>query len=258
MVMNPLKDESIDKRSPVPMYYQIMRQLLEKINGGEFAVDSALPPERELAETYKVSRMTVRQAVAEMVSEGILVRRKGIGTFVAPPKLEQALSRLTSFTEDMTQRGMKAGARVISFEEIVPEPSIRKALDLGAEDKALECVRLRLADEEPMALETTTLPLALYPGLKGQDLENRSLYRLLAVRWGIRLDYAIQSIEPACAAAYEASLLHVDPGTPLLLMHRVTYNQNGRAVEHVKSLYRGDRYKFIIELRQKSGALKGV
>lgn len=252
MVMNPLKDESIDKRSPVPMYYQIMRQLLEKINGGEFAVDSALPPERKLAQTYKVSRMTVRQAVVELVNEGILVRRKGIGTFVAPPKLEQALSRLTSFTEDMTQRGMKAGAKVISFEEIVPEPSIRKTLALGAEDKAFECVRVRLADGEPMALETTTLPVSLCPGLSRQDLEDRSLYHLLIERWGIRLDNAIQSIEPACASSYEASLLHIAPGTPLLLIHRITYNQNGSAIEHVKSLYRGDRYKFSIELRRKS------
>ncbi len=252
MIINPLKDESIDKRSPVPMYYQIMRQLLEKIQGGEFAVDSALPPERELAENYKVSRMTVRQAIIELVNEGILVRRKGIGTFVAPPKLEQALSRLTSFTEDMAQRGMKAGAKVISFDEIVPEPTIRKTLALEIGDKAYECVRLRLADDVPMALETTTLPVSLCPGLKRQDLENQSLYRLLAEHWGVRLDYATQSIEPACASPHEASLLHVAQGMPLLLMHRITYNQDGRAIEHVKSLYRGDRYKFIIELRQKS------
>ncbi|MHB8595747.1 MAG: GntR family transcriptional regulator [Ktedonobacteraceae bacterium] len=252
MISNPLKDKSIDKRSPVPMYYQIMRQLLEQIQGGEFAVDTTLPPERELAETYKVSRMTVRQAIIELVNEGILVRRKGIGTFVAPPKLEQALSRLTSFTEDMAQRGMKAGAKVISFAEIVPEPVIRKTLALETGDKAYECVRLRLADDVPMALETTTLPVSLCPGLTRQDLENRSLYRLLAERWGLRLDYATQSIEPACASPHEASLLHVAQAMPLLLMHRITYNQNGRAIEHVKSLYRGDRYKFIIELRQKS------
>jgi GntR family transcriptional regulator len=252
MIINPLKDESIDKRSPVPMYYQIMRQLLEKIQGGEFAVDSTLPPERELAETYKVSRMTVRQAIIELVNEGILVRRKGIGTFVAPPKLEQALSRLTSFTEDMAQRGMKAGAKVISFDEIVPEPTIRKTLALETGDKAYESVRLRLADDVPMALETTTLPVSLCPGLARQDLENQSLYRLLAERWGVRLDYATQSIEPVCASPHEASLLHVAQGMPLLLMHRITYNQDGRAIEHVKSLYRGDRYKFIIELRQKS------
>ncbi|HKF35325.1 MAG TPA: GntR family transcriptional regulator [Ktedonobacteraceae bacterium] len=251
MVMNPLKDEGIDKRSPIPMYYQIMRQLLEKIQSGAFAVDSLLPPERELAETYKVSRMTVRQAIIELVNEGILVRSKGIGTFVAPPKLEQALSRLTSFTEDMARRGLKAGARVISFEEIVPEPVIRKTLGLGSEDKAYECVRVRLADDEPMALETTTLPVWLCPGLSRQDLEDQSLYHLLADRWGVRLDYATQSLEPACASPYEASLLHVEAGTPLLLMHRITHNQNGRAVEHVKSLYRGDRYKFIIELHQK-------
>jgi GntR family transcriptional regulator len=252
MVLNALKDESIDKRSPVPMYYQIMRQLLEKISGGEFVVDTALPPERELAEAYRVSRMTVRQAIAELVNEGILVRRKGIGTFVAPPKLEQTLSRLTSFTEDMAQRGMKAGASVLSFEKIIPDSSIRKILGLNVEDQAFECVRLRLADEEPMALETTTLAVSLCPQLRREDLENSSLYSVLAERWGVRLDYSMQSIEPALAPPYEASLLHVPIGSPLLLMHRTTYDQDGRVVEHVKSLYRGDRYKFVIELRRKA------
>jgi GntR family transcriptional regulator len=252
MILNSLKDESIDKRSPIPMYYQIMRQLLEKISDGEFAVESALPPERELAEAYRVSRMTVRQAIAELVNEGVLVRRKGIGTFVAPPKMEQTLSRLTSFTEDMAQRGMKAGARVISFEKIVPEPTIRKTLGLDTADRAFECVRVRLADDEPMALETTTLAVALCPELRREDLENQSLYTVLAERWGVRLDYSTQSIEPALASHYEASLLHVPVGSPLLLMHRITFDQDGRVVEHVKSLYRGDRYKFVIELRRKS------
>src|SRR5438477_13037305 len=102
MVLNHLKKgESIDKQSPIPMYYQIMNQLREKIAAGEYAVDSALPPERELVETYQVSRMTIRQAISELVNEGILVRRRCIGTFVAPPKFEHALCRLTCFTDDM-------------------------------------------------------------------------------------------------------------------------------------------------------------
>src|SRR5438132_967176 len=190
MVLNNIKKaESIDKQSPIPMYYQIMSQLREKISEGEYTVDSALPPERELAETYEVSRMTIRQAIAELVNEGLLVRRKGIGTFVAPPKLEQALSSLTSFTEDMAQRGMKAGSRVLSFKETLPDPATGKTLGLSAEETIFECVRLRLADEEPMALETTMLVAAFFPGLQREDLENRSLYKVLAERWGIELDY---------------------------------------------------------------------
>jgi GntR family transcriptional regulator len=254
VVLNHLKKgENIDKQSPIPLYYQIMNQLREKIVGGEYAVNSVLPPERELVETYQVSRMTIRQALSELVNEGILVRRKGIGTFVAPPKLEQALSSLTSFTEDMAQRGMKAGSRVISFKEIVPDPVIRKTLELSTEEKAFECVRLRMADEEPMALETTTLIASLCPGLQREDLENQSLYKVLTERWGIQLEYAMQSLEPILAPLYEAKLLHVAPGSPLLLMHRTTYDQHGRAFEHVKSQYRGDRYKFVIELNRKAG-----
>lgn len=247
------KGDSIDKQSPIPMYYQIMNQLREKIEAGEYTVDSALPPERELVEAYDVSRMTIRQAILELVNEGILIRRKGIGTFVAPPKIEQALSSLTSFTEDMAQRGMKAGSRIVSFKEIVPDPTIRKSLGLNAEEMAYECVRLRLADEAPMALETTTLVASLCPGLCAEDVENQSLYKVLGERWNIELNYAMQTLEPLLAPPYEASLLHVAPGSPLLLMHRVTYDHSGRAFEHVKSLYRGDRYKFVTELRRNSG-----
>lgn len=254
MALHDLKKaDSIDKQSPIPMYYQIINQLREKIETGEYTVDSALPPERELVEAYDVSRMTIRQAILELVNEGILVRRRGIGTFVAPPKIEQALSSLTSFTEDMAQRGMKAGSRIVSFKEIVPDPTLRKTLGLGAEETAYECVRLRLADEEPMALETTTLVASLCPGLRAEDVENQSLYKVLGERWNIELNYAMQALEPILAPPYEASLLHVAPGSPLLLMHRVTYDHSGRAFEHVKSLYRGDRYKFVTELRRNSG-----
>ena len=242
--------DKIDKSSPIPIYYQIMSQLREKILDGEYPVDSTLPPERELVETYQVSRMTIRQAIMELVNEGILVRRKGIGTFVAPPKLEQPLNSLTSFTEDMAQRGMKAGSHVVSFQQMKPDPTTRKLLGIGANEHVFEYVRLRLADDEPMALETTTLLASLCPGLQKDDLENKSLYDVLNERWGIQLEYATQSLEPILAPSYEAGLLHVPTGSPLLLMHRVTSNQNGKAFEHVKSMYRGDRYKFVTELRR--------
>ena len=248
-----LSHESIDKNSPIPAYYQIMNHLREKIEEGYYPVNSTVPPERELVEMYQVSRMTVRQAIAELVNEGIRVRRKGIGTFVAPPKIEQKLSSLTSFTEDMAQRGMKAGGRILSFKEFVPDFTIRKILSLNVEDTVFESVRLRLADEEPMALETTTLVASLCPGLKREDLENQSLYKLLIERWNLQLEYATQSLEPILAPSHEAAILHVAPGAPLLLMHRITHDQNGRAFEHVKSLYRGDRYKFITELHRNQG-----
>jgi len=254
MVLNHIKkSDSIDKHSPIPMYYQIMSQLREKIAEGEYPVNSSLPPERELVETYHVSRMTIRQAISELVNEGILVRRKGIGTFVAPPKLEQTLSSLTSFTEDMAQRGMKAGARIISFKEKTPDPTERKILNVGADEKVIEFVRLRLADEEPMALETTTLIASICPGLQRENLENQSLYQLLTERWGVEMEHATQSLEPILAPPYEASLLHVAVGSPLLLMHRTTYDEDGRVFEHVKSLYRGDRYKFVTDLYRKAG-----
>lgn len=239
---------AVNRASPIPMYYQIMEQLREKLRTGELTVGSAVPPERELAEAYNVSRMTVRQAIMELVNEGILVRRQGVGTFVAPPKIEHSLGQLTSFTQDMEQRGMKAGARLISCKTIAPHSLARDALGLTEHDTVYECVRLRLADEEPMALETTTLVAAICPGLPDEDLENRSLYALLRERWNVYPDHARQTIEPVSATAYEAELLHVEPGAPLLLMYRITFDERGEAIEYVKSVYRGDRYKFAIEL----------
>ncbi len=243
----------INKQSPIPIYYQIMKHMRDRIEEGQYGIDGALPPERELAEHYQVSRMTVRQAILELVNEGILIRRKGIGTFVAPPKLEQELSGLTSFTEDMAKRGMKAGSRVLSFEEIVPDTTVRTALLLGKEDRVYKSERLRLADDEPMALETAMISVFACPGLCREDLENRSLYSLLDERWQLQLGRATQSLEPALATSNEARLLHVISGSPLLLMHRTTYDQNDHPFEYVKSFYRGDRYKFITELRRKPG-----
>jgi GntR family transcriptional regulator len=234
------------------MYYQIMEQLRGKILNGEFAVGTALPPERELVETYHVSRMTVRQAISELVNEGILVRHQGIGTFVARPKIEQELNQLTSFTQDMERRGMRAGARLLRFEQKPATRSTREALHLEEDEHVFECVRLRLADDEPMALETTSLPASACPGLSEQDLENRSLYALLQERWNIVPFHATQTIEPVSATAYEAEILRVAPGSPMLLMFRTTYDRDGQPFEYVKSVYRGDRYKFIIELYQSS------
>lgn len=246
-------EKIIDRHSPIPMYYQITKQIREKIEMGEYNLHNALPPERELVETYQVSRMTVRQAILELVNEGILIRRKGVGTFVAPPKLEQELSGLTSFTEDMAKRGMKAGARVISFGETMPDASVCEALNLHPHEHVYKCERLRLADDEPMALETTLIATSVCPGLRREDLENSSLYTLLADRWKVRLGHATQTLEPFLASPFEAKLLHVSSGSPLLLMHRVTFDQDGHAFEYVKSFYRGDRYKFVTELHRKSG-----
>ncbi len=240
-----------NKRSPVPMYYQIMEEIRNKIYSGDYVVGSALAPERELAELYDVSRNTVRQAITELVNEGILIRRQGIGTFVAPPKFEHVLNRLTSFTEDMAQRNMTAGSQTISFE--VREPTLveSSSLNIRQSDQVIECVRLRSADGVPMALETTVLVASLCPGLGADDLsDHSSLYTILAERWNIRIDRATQSVEPTLATPYEAELLHVQPEIPMLLMRRIAFDQSGRAAEVTKSIYRGDRYKFVIELRQ--------
>lgn len=240
---------SINKRVPIPLYYQIAEEIRNKIHRGEYTVGSALPAERELAEMYDVSRNTVRQAIIELVNEGILIRRHGIGTFTAPPKLEHVLNRLTSFSEDMAQRNMKAGSRTISFVTRLPTPVECSNLSIHEHDQVVECVRLRSADDVPMALEITVLVNSLCPGLSAADLgDGASLYAILAERWSVCIVRATQSIEPTLATPYEAELLDVQPQSAMLLMHRIAYDQNCRTVEYTKSIYRGDRYKFVLEL----------
>ncbi|NPV70110.1 MAG: phosphonate metabolism transcriptional regulator PhnF [Firmicutes bacterium] len=233
---------------PIPLYYQIKETIREAIAGGRFKPGDQLPPETDLTTQYGVSRMTVRQAVLELVNEGLLYRKRGKGTFVAEPKITQGLSGLTSFTEDMEKRGLRPSGRVLTVKEARADQDIAALLgiDVGAPVARLE--RLRLADDEPMALEVSYVPLPRFQWVLSEDLNGKSLYRLFAEKSGIELDRARQTIEVVVANKHEAGLLEVDQGTPLLKMKRVTYDRKGEPVEAVKSVYRADRYKFVMDL----------
>lgn len=243
--------EQIDKQSPIPMYYQIMELLRRKIRDGEFAVGAALPPERELAEIFRVSRMTVRQAITALANEGVLIRRQGVGTFVAPPKIEQVLSKLTSFTEDMQQRGLHPSAKLLHFEHRAAEEKQAALLGVPEGEPLLVIERLRLADDLPMAIERTHLLVRLFPHLHREEVEHDSLYALLEKRYAIRIDRATESLEATVADAAEAALLEIDAGNPVLRRTRVTYDERQQPFELATSVYRADRYKFVIELSRR-------
>jgi len=231
----------------LPKYYQVKRQLLELTA----ALDpgSPVPPERELARSYGTSRTTVRQALAELVIEGRLLRMQGKGTFVAKPKVAQLLE-LTSYTEGMRAHGLHPQTKILDIGYVAADEPLATLLGIRAGGRALRIHRLRLADGEPMSIDTSHLPARRFPGLRKQLERQLSLYETLRVTYGIQLAEAEETIETVLADPHDARLLGVDPGLPLLLLSRHAYDVTGEPVEWAQSWYRGDRYKFVTRLRR--------
>ena len=208
---------------------------------------SAIPSERDLAGRYGVSRMTLRQAIEDLVRDGYLIRRHGAGTFVGKPKIAKQFS-ITSFSEDMNARGLAASSRVLSIRRGPAGARLAGRLQVPPDEVVLVVTRLRLADDEPMALEWLHVPDRLVPGLTEADLERESFYRILADIYGIAIDGGHQTIEPTVTDQEESRLLGVALHSPALFVERVAWTAKHEPVEFVRSLYRGDRYKFAVDL----------
>jgi GntR family transcriptional regulator len=238
----------LNKRSPIPLYHQLQAIIDARIASGEWAPGRQLPSERELCEEFGVSRITVRQALAALANEGRLARQQGIGTFVAPVRIQQYLNRLTGFTDEMAERGQQPGGRLLRLERVPASTAVAHSLHHSPGDPVVVVQRLRLSGGEPLALETAHLPADRCPGILDESLADHSLYRLLVDKYGIVPTRAEQQIEAMACPAPEALLLGVRKGLPTLHMIRVTYDQEERPFEHTESYYRGDRYIFHVEL----------
>lgn len=236
---------TIDPASPVPKYLQLRAILLDEIDG-ELAVDAPVPSERELEATYGLSRMTARKALDRLVAEGRLYRVSGKGTFVAAPRIELPL-RLTSFTDDMRARGLEPGAREVDHATIAAGPVVGSRLGVPDDEPVHRLTRLRTADGQPMAVERGYLVAALTPGLLDDSFADRSLYTVLAERYGIVFDSGDERIEAANVDDEDARLLEVTPGAAVLRLQRVS-RWRGRTVEYTASSYRGDRYQLSASL----------
>ncbi|HEY3747674.1 MAG TPA: GntR family transcriptional regulator [Pseudonocardiaceae bacterium] len=233
----------------VPRYYVVKVALLGLVD--ELGEGAALPAERELAERYGVSRLTVRQAVSELVLEGRLVRRQGSGTFVSRPKFVQPLA-LVSYTEGMRQQGVVPGRSPVIVEHLPADGEL--AVELGVETGAvvLHLERVLTADGERIGLESTYLPAARFPDLIGVFDPTTSLYAFLRDELGVEFGEAEERLETVLATPREALLIGANPALPMLLLHRVTYDVTGRPIERVRSLYRGDRFSFVTRLSARS------
>lgn len=230
-----------------PRYVQLRRRLQEGIDTGVLPPNSSLPSERELVEITDLSRVTIRKAIQELVQEGVIEQRQGSGSFIRKrlPRVEQSLTHLTSFTEDMASRGMQTTSKWL--ERGVFEPSAEEvaALSLADGEQIARIYRLREADGRPLALERAALPLDILPN----PIEvTTSLYEVLDGH-GHRPVRAVQKISALNLAAREADLLDVPEGAAGLNIERVSFLKNGRVAELTRSLYRGDAYDFVAELR---------
>lgn len=242
-----LRPEAWLGRSAGPRYVQLRRRLEDGIRDGVLAPNSSLPPEREMAQLTDLSRVTVRKAIQELAAEGLIEQRQGSGSFVrrAEPRVEQSLSHLTSFTEDMNRRGMETTSTWLERGIFMPSPEEMIALGLGSSDQVSRIVRIRLAGGRQMALERASLPLDVLPN--PLDVTT-SLYEVLQAG-GVRPVRAVQKISAVNIPAREAELLGVAEGTAGLKIERTSYLESGRVVEYTRSLYRGDAYDFVAELR---------
>jgi GntR family transcriptional regulator len=230
-----------------PLYLQLHRRIAEAIDTGRLKPGDSLPPEREMAAMTGLSRVTVRKGVEALVASGQLVQRRGSGTYVAPQlrKLEQALSLLTSFTEDMAHRGRTVESVVLSRSLNSPSPEEVMALGLGHGDRVARLERVRTSDGLPLAIERASLPEEILPN---PDAVGASLYAYLDGQ-GLRPVRAVQRISATNLTARDATLLDVPPGTAGLRIERVSYLPNGMVVEFTRSIYRGDAYDFAVELK---------
>lgn len=230
-----------------PLYLRLKRWIEDAVHRGVIKPGEALPSERELAARLDMSRVTVRKAVQDLVREGVLVQRHGSGTYVAPQpnRVEQSLSQLTSFTEDMARRGMTVRSIWLDRGIYPPSPEETIVLGLSATDAVARIARLRLSGDMPLAIERAALSSRILPD---PDAVGTSLYEHLG-KTHHRPVRAVQRIRAISLGEEDAKLLDVAPGVASLHIERTSYLASGRVVEFTRSIYRGDTYDFVAELR---------
>ncbi|WP_084959332.1 GntR family transcriptional regulator [Thermoactinospora rubra] len=231
----------------VPKYYDVKRNLLELTKS--LPAGASLPPERTLAVRFETSRTTVRQALSELVVEGRLIRIQGKGTFVAQPKVAQVL-QLSSYIGDLRNAGLEPDTKILEIGYISADETLARRLAINPGGRVLRIHRLRLANGEPVSIDTTHLSARRFPRLRKELEVHSGLYETLHNAYNVRLTDAEEIIETVLATPYDAQMLGVDVGLPMLLLTRHAFDAEGNPVEWAQSLYRGDRYKFVTRLRR--------
>ena len=232
------------RHNGTPAYKRIQAAILARIESGHLRPGDAVDSERELAKIHGVSLMTARHALADMERDGTVERRRGSGTFVAPPKIH--FNKLMSFTEQMASRGLTGCSRMLSCSVVAEEYDVCARLALPSGSQLMKVERLRLGAEEPFALETVYVSATNFPQLNRMRLERGSLFSILDREYGIALAHADEEVDATSADARLAELLGVNRGAALLRIRQVIYASTGEPILYVLGLYRSDRHTLTI------------
>lgn len=230
------------------MYAQIQSQLLSLIQAGTLGPGDLLPSEEQLSRIFGVSRMTARQALQTLKTQGVAARNKGQGTYVSRPPVEQDISHLCGFTAEMRALGIKAASRVLHSGVITGPEKITSVFGLAADSPVFHLQRVRMSDGIPLAIEEIHLPAHRFPGIERLSFANRSLYETMSERYKIRLGRVDEILEARAATRREADLLSIPIRSALLVITRTLWTVDGAAVETAHSVYRGDRYRAAVRI----------
>jgi GntR family transcriptional regulator len=235
---------STKSNNGVPAYRRIQATIQRVIEAGELKPGDVVASERELARLHDVSLMTARHALASLEREGVVERRRGVGTFVAAPKIH--FNKLMSYTEQMGSRRLTAGSKILFAKVIDNEEEATARLSLSPKSRVLKLERLRHAAGEPFALETCYLSAAQFSGLLSSQLQTVSLFSILEGEYGVELGYSDEEVDATTADARTAELLQIPKREPLLRIRQVIYSTKGIVILYVLGLYRSDRHNLVI------------
>lgn len=236
----------INRKIPVPLYYQLETILSDLIRSGKLKPGDCIPTEAELGDFFQLSRTTVRQAIMALVAEGKLYRLKGNGTYVSKPKIVQDFMRkLEPFSDQIERLGLTPSTKVLELS--VVDPPADAVEIFNSTEKVICLKRLRFADKDPIVIVTTYLPMFCYFIMKN-DMEKTGLYESLELNKNTRVRTATRQIEASIAGKYESELLEIAVGAPIQMTTTVGRNISGEPIELSIAKYRGDKNKFIIEL----------
>jgi GntR family transcriptional regulator len=238
----------LDKTSFTPLYFQIQTQLADRIRTGVLQTGQALPGEEELARIFGISRMTARQALQGLKSEGMAYRERGRGTFVAEPRVEKDITNRMGFSAEMRSLGKRPTAQVLARKTIPADPHTADRLAIPTGTRVCLLRRLRFADAKPLAIEEVCLPLDRFPGIESVDFAQTSLYDTLRATYNVRFGSADEVIEARTSTRHEATVLKVPTRSSLLVIARILYDDIDRPIETSRSLYRGDLYRAVFRI----------
>jgi len=247
-------ERKLSKNVPLPLSHQLLEILRDLILKGNYKAGQPFFTEKEIAEKYGVSRTTVREATSRLVYEGLLRRERGKGMFVIKPRVHEEGSFLLSYTEEVISRGMRPGSHLVEIQLDNSPLKIRNILQLNKSDKIIKLKRIRLADGEPMAIQTSYLPYTLCPEIyHGEYNWDTQSLTVALERLGLRIIKATQRVYSKVADGEDAFLLNINQGDPLLALERTCFLEDNTPVEYAIIYNRGDRWDFIMELKRKKG-----